>query len=357
MSKRHVAAPATAYPVAWSEPALHPRYLGLFDTLLGGHDIDAAPLLSRHGLPLRVVGNDEQLLPYAPIHHAICEAISLTGRPWLGLEFGAIAQPFNHGQVGFATSASETLLGALQTLTRFAELRTRSVQFALQQQGQDTLLQLREPFELGQARVFVLEACLVIVDRLMQSLAGTPLLGTHYQLPWTRPAWAGLYPQYLTAPVQFGAEVLSMRFPGALLARSCLGADPESFQLAQRECERKLEHGRPGRDFASRVRKQLLASTGALPDAGEMARRLNLSPRGLFRHLREAGVSYQGLVDELRCEQACWFLRNTREPIETIAEQLGFADGSNFSRTFKRWTGTTPRVHRSGRSEPPATSR
>lgn len=329
---------------------MHPLYLRLFDTLLCGHEIDTAALLSRHGLPLRVASDNEQLLPYTPLHNAICEAITLTGRPWLGLEFGALAQPFSHGQVGFATAASDTLRGALQTLARFAELRTRTVRFSLQHTHEYTALQLHEPFDMGQARVFVLEACLVIIDRLIGSLAGTALNGALYELPWPRPAWAGLYPQYLAVPVCFGADTLCMRFPDALLARSCLGADPESFRLAQRECERKLEHGRPGRDFASRVRKQLLANAGALPDAGHMARLLNLSSRGLFRHLREAGVSYQGLVDELRCEQAYWYLRHSDEPIEAIAERLGFADGSNFSRTFKRWTGTTPRRYRMGGS-------
>lgn len=346
---------AAARPAAWHEPALHPLYLRLFATLLTRHGVDAAALLARHALPVRSGGDDERLLPFAAVHDAIVDAIAVTGRPWLGLEFGALAQPFSHGQVGFATAASDTLGDALRTLARFAELRTRAVRFALHLDGDHVQLQLRASFDLGQARTFVLEACLVIVDRLLHALAGPAFVGARYQLPWARPAWAGVYAQYLSAPVLHGGDTLAMQFPRALLDCACLGADAASFELARRECERRLQHGQNDRDFASRVRRRLLTNPDTLPDADTMARQLNLSTRGLFRHLRAAGVSYQGLIDELRCEQACWHLRETNEPIEAIAERLGFADGSNFSRTFKRWTGHTPRAWRRSteRLEPP----
>jgi AraC-like DNA-binding protein len=68
-----------------------------------------------------------------------------------------------------------------------------------------------------------------------------------------------------------------------------------------------------------------------------MARELNMSPRTLFRRLSEEGISYQQILDEMRKEMAEWYLRKTREPIESIADRLGYADASNFSRTFRRW--------------------
>lgn len=344
MPKRALARPAP--PAHWGEAALHPIYLRLFVALLGSHGIDPAALLQRHRLPVAATREEDRLLPFAPLHDAIAEAIALTGRPWLGLEFGALAQPFSHGQVGFASVASGTLFEALQTLVRFAELRIRAVRFELHRDGGITELRVMEAFDLREARGFVLDACLVVVDRLLHSLSATPLASARYALPWPRPAWAGLYSQYVSAPVQFAAPTLTMRFPNAVLEVACLGADAEAFALAQRECQRKLEQGRPDRDLVSRVRRRLLTCSGALPNAERMARDLNLSTRGLFRHLRAAGVSYQGLVDELRCEQARWSLRHSDDPIAMIAERLGFADTSNFSRTFKRWTGTTPRAWR-----------
>lgn len=70
------------------------------------------------------------------------------------------------------------------------------------------------------------------------------------------------------------------------------------------------------------------------------------SPRTLIRRLREEGSSYQQLLDSVREELACWLLIQTDLPVEAIAERVGYADTSNFSRTFRRWLGVTPREFR-----------
>src|SRR3546814_3880097 len=50
-----------------------------------------------------------------------------------------------------------------------------------------------------------------------------------------------------------------IELPDALLAQPCVSADPDAHHSAQRDCERKLEQSRPGRDLASAVRRCLLA--------------------------------------------------------------------------------------------------
>src|SRR3546814_1054043 len=89
-----------------------------------------------------------------------------------------------------------------------------------------------------------------------------------------------------------------IELPDALLAQPCVSADPDAHHSAQRDCERKLEQSRPGRDLASAVRRCLLACKGDYPNAAQMAQRLHLSPRSLFRHLRSAGISYRAVLDE-----------------------------------------------------------
>jgi len=52
------------------------------------------------------------------------------------------------------------------------------------------------------------------------------------------------------------------------------------------------------------------------------------------------------LLDEVRQERASWLLANTDTTVEDIAYALGYEDASNFSRTFKRWCGQTPKEYR-----------
>ena len=82
----------------------------------------------------------------------------------------------------------------------------------------------------------------------------------------------------------------------------------------------------------------------------QLAGEFHLSERTLIRRLREEGVQYQQLLDEVRQELACWLLQNTPLSVERVAERLGYRDTSNFSRTFRRWLGVTPHAWRKGSS-------
>jgi AraC-like DNA-binding protein len=82
------------------------------------------------------------------------------------------------------------------------------------------------------------------------------------------------------------------------------------------------------------------------PTAAEAATQLHLSPRSLFRQLAGENASYRGLLDCHRNELARGLLESTDLAVERIAERLGYADPSNFSRTFRRWNGVNPREFR-----------
>jgi AraC-like DNA-binding protein len=67
-----------------------------------------------------------------------------------------------------------------------------------------------------------------------------------------------------------------------------------------------------------------------------------MSDRTLRRQLREQGISFRGLLDELRMQIALKYLRTTRLANEDIALALGFSDAANFRRAFRRWTSKSP---------------
>jgi AraC family transcriptional regulator len=61
------------------------------------------------------------------------------------------------------------------------------------------------------------------------------------------------------------------------------------------------------------------------------------------RHYRSTVGEY---VRRLRVEFACRELSATRAPLAQVALAAGFADQSQFSRTFKRVVGLTPTEYR-----------
>ena len=101
--------------------------------------------------------------------------------------------------------------------------------------------------------------------------------------------------------------------------------------------ELKLRVGIPGE-----IRALLLRDIANPPTLADIAKLLDVSDRSLRRQLREQGISFRGLLDELRTQIALKYLRTTKLANEDIALALGFSDAANFRRAFRRWTKKSP---------------
>jgi AraC-like DNA-binding protein len=108
-------------------------------------------------------------------------------------------------------------------------------------------------------------------------------------------------------------------------------------------------------DVARHVRQLvnvLIASGGGSLDIRTVAASLGTSVRTLQRRLEEMGLTYAGIMQQVRCASARKLLRNDRRTIGEIAHRLGYSDHAHFTRAFQRWTGSTPRDFRRGRHDP-----
>ena len=102
----------------------------------------------------------------------------------------------------------------------------------------------------------------------------------------------------------------------------------------------EIDAGFVGADL-DRIQERIIA----LPwiDQARVARSLNRSASTLQRQLQAEGLSYRTLLDETRRSLAEEYLRDRKHSHAQIAYLVGFSDQSNFSRAFKRWTGSSPR--------------
>ena len=83
-----------------------------------------------------------------------------------------------------------------------------------------------------------------------------------------------------------------------------------------------------------------------LPSFKEIAERLGVSPSSLRRRLMSEQTSYQRLKDDCRRDAAIRLLQASELSVADIGERLGFTETSSFIRSFRAWTGTTPRGFR-----------
>ena len=88
----------------------------------------------------------------------------------------------------------------------------------------------------------------------------------------------------------------------------------------------------------------VLQSALVTGDAGasSVAALFSMHSRTLHRHLAGFGTSFRALVDETRFEIARQMLVDSSLEVRRIADLLGYADASAFTRAFRRWSGSTP---------------
>ncbi len=83
-----------------------------------------------------------------------------------------------------------------------------------------------------------------------------------------------------------------------------------------------------------------------MPSFSRISEHLHMSESSLRRRLQKENTSYQNLKDEVRCQIAIDKLLNENATVADLADHLGFTEPSSFVRSFKSWTGETPKGYR-----------
>lgn len=82
------------------------------------------------------------------------------------------------------------------------------------------------------------------------------------------------------------------------------------------------------------------------PSLAATAKRLATSTRSLQRRLAGEQLRFHELVDRARIEGARTYLLDRRLSVTEIAERVGYAKASSFTRAFRRWMRQSPRDYR-----------
>jgi AraC-like DNA-binding protein len=126
-----------------------------------------------------------------------------------------------------------------------------------------------------------------------------------------------------------------------------VGADETLAGYLSQYAEQVLASLVQGETMRHRVRAAIWSLLGdGSPSLMQVAGVLRMPPRTLQRRLAAEGASFHGEIDAIRKAMAIAVLRDRSLAIEDVAFLLGYSDPSTFFRSFKRWTGTTPRHFR-----------
>ena len=161
-----------------------------------------------------------------------------------------------------------------------------------------------------------------------------------------KPEKSSSYYEFFQSPIRFNSSIAALHIPLNVVDQRLPGHNEQMDLVGQQLITEYLE-SLEDLNLTSRVKKcivERLPSGDATVD--NIASELYLSTRTLQRMLQQEGVSFLQLLNDTRRDLAISYVRDRKMDLTEVAFLLGFSELSTFSRSFKRWTGTSPAQYR-----------
>lgn len=314
---------------------------------------DRRVLLDAAGLDVAALADQDNRIPVAAYQALIAAAMAATGDTALLLRHTLTSRLETISVVGQIVHHSASLPHSIDQLNRYLRLMADNDALA----GRDRFALVQERGEVW------------IVDHL--PVAGPDYIGIEasfarfisefrrsfpdqtfeleMQVTYAPPPHVDDYPELFRVPVTFNATRNALRIDPVWLSDETAFEPGNAyvFGVFTRHADTLLQ------ELATRDSLRARIEAHILPDLHEgtlsmdkVARDLGMSRQTLYRRLREEGVTFAELHDDLRQRMARDYLTARKVSVNETAYLLGFSEASSFVRAFKRWTGQSPSAFR-----------
>ena len=333
------------------DPVLPMNYPGFVFRKLCEEGCPADMLLAGTGLEEMLLSDPHFRCGFQPLSRLLLNAIEHTGDPHLGVRLAREFQPTYIGLPAYTAMNAATCRTGVAALERFFFLNFPAFELALLENHHslrdgEAAIQFRSKFPLDGLEYFAFSSVMVAINGLLKAMLGIEQVTTRADLTVSRPDRWSEIADVVGVPVLFDGGENQIFFHQNHLDRPLPGADPINHARLLGLCEQFAAE----MAFETTPVAQVLAILERAPtlsiSLSDVAAELGYSERGLRRLLDRSGTSYRSLVDQVREQRARSLLSGSTQPIKAIAGALGFESSSNFARSFKRWTGLTPKAFR-----------
>jgi AraC-like DNA-binding protein len=284
-------------------------------------------------------------------------AVDRTGDPLVGLHMAETYNPGALDILGYVILSCRTIGHALETFARYARLLNDGMRVELVREGRTAFCRCTyvEGVDnyLQRAPEHAIDATWGGLARELRRLAQVPLGAESVWFRHGAPGGAHVaeYARVLGAPVRFTAPEDRFILPIEHLDQPLPSANPVLLEVFERHAQAALPAVADEDSRVSEVARVLSRKLkGSVPALPEVARELAMSSRNLQRTLRDAGTSYQLLLDQVRRDLAIRHLSDPATSAGQVGFLLGFSEPSAFHRAFRRWTGKPPSAYRAGQA-------
>lgn len=312
-----------------------------FVTFLEDIGAPAERLLAEAHLSRDVVGRPRSLFPLHQGLRFVDAAVRKEGIKDLGLIVGRRTRIGDLAPLGRLLSPAMSLSEAIALLVAVIGLFNSALELSL--------FCCAERAFFGHRLALAAEAdpslfILMLMIDVVRLAAGPRWRPEAIHVPAVQEKWRRAHEAAIEIPCLGGTDRWTIVFDRSLLndrLRYCT-LNPNATEAVD-----ALRRSAPARDFAGSLRQVIgtLLPSGS-PSLAAAADAAGVSVRTLQRRLNDAGLTYSRLLEEARHQAALHLLGDRTVKIVDVALELGYSDPANFTRAFRRWTGTSPRSAR-----------
>lgn len=319
--------------------------LRLLPELIDGLGHDGARFLIDRGVDPELLSRGDRPITGFQLVHLLEDAAAMLHCPDIGMRLAARQRGVKMGNLfELVMKNSPTVGDALRFCAGHVRTYSGSVTMGLttDSASAQTFVQLEfllpQIFSQGQAAEhMMLRTCNIISEISCGAVWPREVRFTHGNL-----ASAATYRQQFHTRVRFGQPESGLWFDSADLTAPVPNADPQIHQLATFFIEKQFRARAV--PIAAQVRALVCRQVESVDCTSEtIAIALGLQLRTLQRRLREEGTNFEAIRDSVRREIALQCLARSRVPLSRVAEMLGYAESSAFSRSCHRWFSASPR--------------
>jgi AraC-like DNA-binding protein len=316
-------------------------------------------LTQRSGIAPADLHNQDTRIPFSKYAALMRAGKELCNDPALALHFAEATDLSEMSVIPLLSNPSGTMAGALAQLNRYAPLDVdvdglAGDRFQLTAiDGQLWMVDARpNPNDFPE----LTETAFARMVCMSRRFLGDKSLFKAVHVTHAEPAYRAEYDRIFQMPVVFESDKNALLLSDDAWStwstyRSAIPSDYVSSILRAHAdvLLERLESSKSTRGRVESVLMPILHTRAGSMDT--VADRLGLSRQTVLRRLKAEGVTFEKVLDELRHRMALHYLNDKKLSANEAAYLVGFSDPAAFSRAFKRWTGSSPRMMRAAKIE------
>lgn len=246
-----------------------------------------------------------------------------------------------------ATINCSNLRQALLRMMAYFELLSDEFIWSLVEQGEEAKLSFTHLTKKDPVNDYFTVFMLIIIWRWASWLVDFPLLLNRIYFSYDDEGFHTELNSIFRASIYFNKSKNQLVLPLHYLNLPVKQNNETLLPFLKNSPEGLLSHYQSNNSISVQVKAQLeLEDSLETASLSTIAERFNCSAQTLARKLKNDGHLFLELKDKVRKAKAINLLLKSNLPISHISSQLGFSEDSVFYRTFKKWTGLTPKQFR-----------